>query len=117
MRWEPIFPSPGSSDPTMERFPILDWSGLGIYLHRFKGSRQRPIIASHDHPWDFAFLVLRGGYEEVVCRCAPIPRERGSFGFRLATSVHSIRINPEGCLTLCVRGPVRREWGWRSLRG
>jgi hypothetical protein len=116
MRWKPIFPSEQSDDPIMERLPIIDSRLLGIYLHRFKASKERPIIGGHDHPWDFAFLVLSGGYEEIPCRCMRVPRKKWDFGVRLASTIHSIRVNESGCLTLCIRGPARRKWGWRPLR-
>jgi hypothetical protein len=113
MRWAPIFPTEHSKSPTMERLSLVDNRLFGLYLHRFRGSKHRPIIGSHDHPWDFLSIVLRGGYEERPCACRSEARERWSFTIHRAEAVHSIRVNKEGCLTLCVRGPTRREWGWR----
>lgn len=112
MMWLPIFPSESSTSPTMERLALLDSRPLGVYLHRFaRGAK----IQGHDHPWDFVTVVLRGGYSEARPGAA-CWRALGRASFRRASEVHSLRVGPRGCLTLCIRGPRRRGWSWRELR-
>jgi len=96
----------------MERRAFIDCRLFGVYLHRFPVGGA--IIPGHDHPWDFATLVLRGGYEERTCNCAVKGegRVRGTVGVRRAESRHALRVYDEGALTLCIRGPLRREWSW-----
>ena len=113
MKWRPIFPNEESTRPTMERRVLLDRRLLGVYLHRFP--RPGAIIGSHDHPWPFVTAVLRGEYREEPCQCRSTTRRAGAVGYRRADTVHRLRIGPKGALTLCVRGPKIREWGWRRL--
>ena len=117
MKWHPIFPNEQSEDPIMSRAVLIETRLLGVYLHRFKASEHRPLIASHDHPWDFFTLVLQGGYDEMRCGCHEVRRQRFAFGFRKAETIHRLRILPQGATTLCVRGPKRRDWSWVSLPG
>ena len=116
-KWQAIFPSEQSKDPLMERAVLADNRLFGVYLHRFKADSNRPIIAGHDHPWDFITVVLAGGYDEQRCCCHSVPRTRGAFGFRTAETVHKLRLHATGALTLCVRGPARKGWAWRALPG
>ena len=101
----------------MERLALLDTRQVGIYLHRFPASPLRPLVSAHDHPWDFVSVVLRGGYDEALCACHQEPRRRGSATVRWARTVHRIKIHPDGALTLCLRGPKRRDWSWQRLPG
>ena len=113
MTWRPIFPTEDSERPTMRRRVLLESRLLGVYLHQFPvpGS----LIGSHDHPWPFVTAVLRGGYSEEPCQCRSDWRGPGSVGHRRADTVHRIQVGPEGALTLCIRGPKVRDWGWRRL--
>lgn len=99
----------------MARLEILDTRLIGVYLHRFPATLYGPLIAAHDHPWLFASIVLRGGYEETCCGEDWIPRERGSVSLRWARTVHKIRVYKEGALSLCVRGPKTHDWSYRRL--
>lgn len=101
----------------MSRAVLVETRLLGIYLHKFKACAGRPLITSHDHPWDFVTLVLRGEYEESRCNCHEVTRRPFAFGFRKAETIHRLRISPMGALTLCIRGPHRRDWSWVSLPG
>ena len=113
--WRSIFPREGAESATMERLVLLDTRPLGVYLHRFPASQYGPIIAAHDHPWLFASVVLRGGYEETCCGEDWRPRERGSVSLRWARTVHKIRVYKKGALSLCVRGPKTNEWSYQRL--
>jgi len=117
MRWHSIFPNEEAEPATMERLVLLNTRLLGIYLHRFPASQYGPIIAAHDHPWPFASIVLRGGYEETCCGEDWKSRESGSLGIRWARTVHKIRVRKGGALSLCVRGPKVQDWSWRRLPG
>jgi len=99
----------------MERLALLDTRLLGVYLHRFPATGGRPIIPGHDHPWGFVSVVLAGGYDEASCWCHETPHRRGHCGLRRARAVHRIRVHPDGCLTLCIRGPKRQDWSWQRL--
>jgi hypothetical protein len=113
--WRPIFPDERAERPTMERLALIDCRAFGVYLHRFPVPGAR--IPGHDHPWDFATLVLSGGYVEQSCTCGVRgeTRARGTVGLRRAESAHAVVVGPAGALTLCVRGPQRRAWSWRRL--
>lgn len=111
MRWRPIFPTERSDCPSMERLVFLESRPLGVYLHRFSPKAE---IQGHDHPWDFLTVVLSGGYSEARKGAASYRTAR-SVSFRKASSVHSLRVGRRGCLTLCVRGPHRREWSWAGV--
>lgn len=72
----------------------------------------------HDHPFDFASFVLRGGYWEVL---AGDGRVRwfgpGSLVQRRAEQAHTIvRVHPR-TLTLVLSGPKRRDWGFLTPAG
>jgi hypothetical protein len=99
----------------MERLVFIDTRFGGVYLHRFPASRFRPIITAHDHPWDFVTVVLRGGYDEALRVGGDTPRRRGSVAIRWASTRHRLRLHVDGALTLCVRGPTRRDWSWTRL--
>jgi|ETNvirnome_2_300_1030623.scaffolds.fasta_scaffold59015_2 hypothetical protein len=115
MRWLPIFPTEDSRNPTMERMMLVDTKPVGVYLHRFPVRYRQQTIDGHDHPWSFLFLVLSGGYDETRLGRRTERRRRWSCGFRCADAVHRLAVHRDGCITLCIRGPERRKWGWRTV--
>jgi hypothetical protein len=83
--------------------------------------------APHDHAWDFASLILRGGYSEqryhrdyrtrdgrIHPWASTLEEHRaGNVVQRHAEDLHLItRVEP-GTWTLVVTGPKRRSWGFR----
>ncbi len=101
------------------RWTLVHLGRLGrVYLHKFVGNDWS--LDAHDHPKRFTSIGLRGRYVEHVFRpdlwtgrwssrvfTAPWFRT-----FRL-THAHRITMTPgETCWTLCIVGPVRREWGF-----
>lgn len=110
-----------------ERTPYLHLDGymerFWLFRTRFVSARIHRILRSdldrdlHDHPWDYATLILRGGYVEVSER-----GERwhgpGSLLVRRATHLHRLVLPPGvATTTLFVHGRKRREWGFATARG
>jgi hypothetical protein len=76
----------------------------------------------HDHPFDFASLVLRGWYDEHADfgpdRPWRLRRTAGTLAFRSAEHEHWIsQVAPEGCWTLVLSGRHRRTWGFLTAGG
>lgn len=89
---------------------------LGIRVHRIVSSDDRVF---HDHPWNFASLILRGGYNEVT----PITPDgvtgfvrrfnAGSFRRMRASQWHYLTLAPgEEAWTLFITGRPRQTWGF-----
>jgi len=60
------FEVPNLDDPRqtyLTRWRLIQTPWFGVYLHRMDGPDSRPTL--HDHPWEFASIILRGGYREV----------------------------------------------------
>ncbi len=120
----------------MERLILLRTPALSVYLHWLVGpDRGRE---THDHPWDFLSIPLRGWYIELV---RLVEREKVSHTFRRrdlfhwslkrATDAHRIisvshvpskfalvpeRGRTRRCpVTLVLTGPRRRAWGFYVL--
>lgn len=125
-------------DPTsvyLVRYPIFNNSLFGLYIHRFLLSDSAD---PHDHPFDFISYVVQGRYTELFygkpyCTVDPNyneyhldypdynEREQGSIAFRSAGSAHVVQLDKEltskdqyqeGTLTVILRGPRRRQWGF-----
>jgi len=91
-----------------QKFPF------NIYLHRILLSDE-PVL--HDHPWNWATLVLKGGYFETT----PVGRfwrGPGSLRIAKATEMHYLEINAgQPCWTLFMRGRSQRVWGFATVKG
>jgi len=124
-----------NGDPYMERWYIqrteterfgeaygyLKHEGIAnVYLHRFLRSDSEDM---HDHPWDNANVILRGGYtEESAAMWGPYkdglsPTVTQDWKvaervYRAAEDVHAIRSVQPGTVSLFVTGPKRRAWGF-----
>jgi hypothetical protein len=109
--------------PYLERLRIVETPWFGVYLHHIKGPDPQP--DPHDHPWTFISLVLAGSYTEQVWqrvggiqtrtyvrRWLPLTvhRMRGSIKY-----AHRITTCDPHTLTLILRGPRRREWGFWDI--
>ncbi len=99
----------------MERFWILRTPWLSARLHRIlRSDHDRDL---HDHPWDYASVILRGGYWEVTADgkrwYGP-----GSVVFRRAGHLHRL-VLPDGApaTTLFIHRRKRRDWGFRTATG
>jgi hypothetical protein len=105
-----------------------------VMLHRFlPNSHDRD---THDHPWPFVTVVLRGMYEDLTtCECMRpgavngggpwlnCPKCNGSgytveimrapcIRYRKAEHAHITRTRAEGAWTLVVTGRAARVWGF-----
>ena len=104
----------------MRRFFLTPKNADGWELVLHKICRPDVDAAHHDHPGDFATLVLRGGYIEKGLlpdgqECAEAVTA-GNLRFRSATFAHRIdRILGNAAWTLCLRRRVTNPWGfWRA---
>jgi hypothetical protein len=96
-----------------KRFPF------NVFLHKFLKSDPDDV---HDHPWPYATLILKGGYNEWVPifdhagkKIGEVCHWRGPGHFRIcsATSYHRIELDPTvTAWTLFMPGPQTREWGF-----
>jgi hypothetical protein len=118
-----------TGDLYLRRWRIVQTPWFSIYLHKIASpDKDRDL---HDHPWPFASLVLRGGYDErigvdtadaAIAQRPPHTQtvRRGwlSLAFRRATDAHRIvRLHRTPTWTLVLTGPRRRSWGFYTDRG
>lgn len=112
LRWVQVRTVPGG--PEFERRSLLPANRWGnVYLHRITRS-DCFALGLHDHSFDFVSVVLRGHYREVLANGAVLDRPAGSIGFRRAETEHAVRVVYGPVVTLVVRGPRRRRWGFRK---
>lgn len=126
----PYFHLPGY----MERYWLFQTRWLSCRLHVIL--RSDDDRALHDHPWDYATVILRGGYVEVTRDPDAWPLTSwvrshwdsalqrrdwiapGRVLFRRAESLHRLEIpNGQACLTLFFMRPPRRTWGFMTPTG
>ena len=95
-----------------ERFPF------NVFVHKFLKSDTEDV---HDHPWPYATLILRGGYNEYTPNfengkmVSETKHWRGPGHFRICSSnsYHRIELSPGvTAWTLFMPGPHKREWGF-----
>ena len=110
---------------------IPDNKWCNIFLHKFNGPD--PGRHLHDHPWNFATIILRGNYTEYQPdrpgRRLGSPSEfnkdsfqsfsaqAGDVHFRKAEFIHTIYKVQPGTWSLIVTGRGRREWGFHTPGG
>lgn len=98
----------------MVRYTVIQCRYGSICVHVFKRSDSDEM---HDHPWNFLTFILFRGYREHtpagVRRLWPF-----TWHFRPATWVHRVELLGERpAVTLVVRGPFVREWGFITRTG
>ncbi|MBY0274704.1 hypothetical protein K2Z84_05150 [Candidatus Binatia bacterium] len=113
----------------MERYWLFRTRWLACRLHVIL--RSDDDRALHDHPWDYATVILRGGYTEITPNpfrlwdepWRPIAQRReriepGRVLFRRVESLHRLEV-PDGstCLTMFFTRPKRRTWGFQTPQG
>lgn len=92
-----------------------------LELTRDRAIRFHHILASdpgtdlHDHPWDFASVMLSGAYTEITPHGA-VRYEAPCVITRRAEQLHRLVLD-EPAWTYVVCGPVRRHWGFATARG
>jgi hypothetical protein len=90
-----------------------------VFIHKFLKSDPDDV---HDHPWPYATLILKGGYNEWVPtfdkdgkKIGEVCHWRGPGHFRIssANSYHRIEmVEGVAAWTMFMPGPQRREWGF-----
>ncbi len=126
-------------DPYLRRWFILPRNRyVNIYLHQF--CRDDEDRALHDHQWWFASFILKGHYSEL-CKDFPTGARdwsyvkqksqylvrRNWFSLAIRPPEHAHRVilpkrdstdsRPIPCWTICITGPVVREWGFHCPQG
>jgi hypothetical protein len=92
--------------------PIFD-----IYLHQFLKSDDNRAL--HDHPAASLAIVLSGKYTEWFKENKIRLRTEGDIIMRRASTAHRIEIDEgaAGPVTIFIRGPKLREWGFHCATG
>jgi len=117
-----------NEEPYLERYYVFlkdrTWFPFNIFLHKFLKSD--PDVP-HDHPWNYATVILKGGYWEWIPQInnrgekfGEIAHWRGAGHFRIcgANSYHRIEIDPEvETWTLFMPMRKRKEWGFLTRQG
>lgn len=89
------------------RIPVI---GYKLRLHKFyPDTSDRD---THDHPWWFITVVLRGGYKDVALDGKVDNLRPGSIRFRSAHHAHKTFAGPKGCTTFVFGPDAFREWGF-----
>jgi hypothetical protein len=88
-----------------------------IYLHQFLRSDDNRAL--HDHTAASIAIVLRGKYMEWLQASTYKIRTEGDIVLRRATTAHRIEIDEAkpGPITVFLRGPKSREWGFYCMSG
>jgi hypothetical protein len=84
-----------------------------IRLHKIMHSDDRAHL--HDHPMDFASLILHGGYIEHLPGGEMREFTAGDVNTKRAEALHALELIDGGPVwTLVFAGPVRRQWGFMT---
>lgn len=94
---------------------------FAIYLHSITHSDED--IDEHEHPWDFASLILAGSYEESATAYTdkgPVKSIRvfrpGEINYHIATDTHKITILAS-VWSLVFVGRRKHDWGYQTKNG
>jgi hypothetical protein len=107
-----------TSEPYMLRWELRGNSPVfDVYLHRFL--RSDDISALHDHPAVSVAIILSGRYREWLATDRYRIRNEGEIIFRAASTPHRIEIDESapGPITIFLRGPKLRQWGFHCANG
>lgn len=106
----------------IRRLHIVKTPWFAICLHWINHPDPEPHL--HDHPVTFLSIILRGWYVErfkdlrLDDRFRVEWRRRTNFIRGDRDYRHKItRVSNGGCLTLCLMGPKRQEWGFHTPDG
>lgn len=113
-----------NDEPYLERYYLFlkerTWFPFNVFLHKFLKSDPDE---HHDHPWNYATLILKGGYWEWIPqfnkqgqKIGEIAHWRGRGHFRLcsAKSYHRIEVDKTVGDTWTLFMPMwkKKEWGF-----
>jgi hypothetical protein len=104
--------------PYLNRWELLgNCPAFDIYLHQFLTSDDSRAL--HDHTAASIAIVLSGNYTEWFKENKQSIRTEGDIILRRATTAHRIEINEgrPGPITVFLRGPKLREWGFYCITG
>jgi hypothetical protein len=104
-----------AEDPLMIRWVLIRFEAWGVYLHKFLRSDYER--ATHDHPWPFISIILRGGYFEVHDQTTDRSeieeyRKPGSVLLRPAAWRHRVVLNGKPSWSLILVGRRCQRWGF-----
>ncbi len=107
------------NDPYMLRwFAIRKNPFFGVMVHQFM--RSDDDRALHDHPWPNVSILLIGRYIEHTIAAGGVNHRKvyrsGDIKIRRAKSAHRIELTNRECITLFIRGPKVREWGFHCAQ-
>ena len=108
-----------SDSPYLTRTTLLETRFGNVYLHYFHRSDRDDL---HDHPWHFVSIILWRGYIEVTEGGKRSRKWPGMILFRRAAHRHRVElVGGRPAVTLIIRSPYVREWGflcpnWKSWR-
>lgn len=95
----------------MRRYHVIKTRWFRLRVHHIRLPDEGRHL--HDHPFDFATVVMKGGYWEVLGDGRFIPHRVGRWFFRQAEMAHAVKeVATGGVWTLVLTGPMRREWGF-----
>ena len=101
------------NEPYLTRYYLFlkdrKWFPFNVFLHNFhKGD----LDDSHDHPWPYLTIIIRGGYWEHTPR-GRFWRAPGHIRISTPSSLHRIELERGvDTWTVFVPGPKLREWGF-----
>lgn len=101
--------------PYMRRW-VLSAGFFSLRVHHFYRSDDKR--ATHDHPFWFLTLILKGGYVDITynergeAQCQFM--RPGRIALRPANHKHSVVVGQGygGCWTFVLTGPSKRKWGF-----
>jgi len=97
----------------MRRYYVRNSRAESVRLHHILSSD--PGTALHDHPWDYATAIVRGGYTELTA--GGVARyEAPCVLVRRAEDAHRLILDGEAW-TFIVCGRLRRKWGFHTPGG
>jgi len=108
--------------PYMERYYIFfknrpSWVPFNLVMHRILLSDPAGL---HDHPWDWATMIIKGGYWETTPE-GKFWRKAGRIRLRSAKAFHRLEIDKEKAggdtWTIFLMGKQQREWGFINEAG
>ena len=110
-----------ATDIYLIRYFVFRSRFFNIYLHRFLRSDADDL---HDHPWYFWTMMIQGAYNEISPQGITLRTIKGNkYKFMAPTHLHSVKVlkdrtyeeRDKAPLTLCITGPIQREWGFVQL--
>ena len=107
-----------AGEPYLHRWELRGNNpNFDVYLHRFLKSDDSRAL--HDHPAASLAILLSGTYKEWFRASHYKTRTEGDAILRVATTAHRIEIDESrpGPITIFIRGPKLREWGFYCASG